>query len=110
MENRIGWVITNLWNLLIKDLEDTLRHVTRQVLEEGEGTSKDLVLKRARGLAVLAEIFQVRGHRKKLFRSFWQVLCCRLGLPVLSNSSVMAHLVCSKCWSEVAEHDISAQG
>ena len=51
-------MITNLWNLLIKDLEDTLRHVTRAVLSE-EGVDKETITKRAQGLVEVAEIFQV---------------------------------------------------
>ena len=59
VEDRIGWVITNLWNLLIKDLEETLNHVTKAVLKE-EGVSKDVLKLRAQGLAEIAKIFQVR--------------------------------------------------
>lgn len=54
----MGWVITSLWNLLVKDLEDTLRHVTRAVLT-ADDVDEDMKVKRAQALFELGDIFSV---------------------------------------------------
>ena len=58
MERRVGWVVTHLWNLLIKDAEDTLRHTCRAVLEDAD-TPQEQRTQLAEGVLEIARIFQV---------------------------------------------------
>lgn len=54
----MGWVLTHLWNLLLKDSEDTLRHVCRAVLENPE-VPQEQRTKLAEGVLEIARAFQV---------------------------------------------------
>ena len=54
----MGWVVTHLYNLLIKDAEDTIRHVCKAVLEAPE-TDVDQRKQLAEGVLHIARAFQV---------------------------------------------------
>ena len=54
----MGWTITNIWNLLTYDVEDTVYHVCKQVLDE-EDIPKDMRTTRAAAIKEIGVIFQV---------------------------------------------------
>ena len=57
-EDRMGWTITNIWNLLTYDVEDTVYTVCKQVLDE-EDIPKDMRTTRAAAIKEIGVIFQV---------------------------------------------------
>lgn len=57
-EDRMGWTITNIWNLITYDVEDVVYKVATQVLTE-EDVSKEEIKLRAEALKEIGEIFQV---------------------------------------------------
>ncbi|KAK9808094.1 hypothetical protein WJX73_004672 [Symbiochloris irregularis] len=67
LEGRMGWVITAIWNLLVKDLEDTLRHVTRAVLT-ADDVDEETKSKRAQALWELGDIFSEAKRQEDTFK------------------------------------------
>ena len=65
IERRVGWVLTHLFNLIIKDAEDTLRHVCRAVLEN-EDTPLEERKQLAEGCLEIARAFQVSWRTAEL--------------------------------------------
>eukprot|EP00884_Botryococcus_braunii_P009094 jgi/Botrbrau1/18186/Bobra.53_1s0051.1 len=57
LEERMGWTISSAWNLIVKDLEDTLRDVCRTVLQE-PGVTAPILVRRAQALHRMGVIFQ----------------------------------------------------
>ncbi len=57
LEDRMGWTITTAWNLTVKDLEDTLREVCKQVLQE-PGVLAGILIRRAQAMRHMGIIFQ----------------------------------------------------
>ena len=55
----MGWTITNIWNLLVYDVEDTCYAVAKSVLEE-EGIDDEVRKMRAAAIMEIGKIFQVR--------------------------------------------------
>ena len=62
-EDRMGWTITNIWNLLTYDVEDTVYTVCKQVLDE-EDIPKDMRTTRAAAIKEIGVIFQVSCSAK----------------------------------------------
>ena len=53
----MGWTITNIWNLLTYDVEDTVYTVCKQVLDEAD-IPKDMRTTRAAAIKEIGVIFQ----------------------------------------------------
>ncbi len=53
----MGWTISSAWNLIVKDLEDTLRSVCKAVLQE-PGVTASILVRRAQALHRMGVIFQ----------------------------------------------------
>lgn len=58
-EDRLGWLITSLWELNCKDADDTLAAVTSRVLTQAD-VSKEEIRLRAEAIKEIATVFQVR--------------------------------------------------
>ena len=54
----MGWTITNIWNLLTYDVEDTVYNVCKTLLDEAD-VSKDMRTTRAAAIKEIGVIFQV---------------------------------------------------
>lgn len=54
----MGWTITNIWNLLTYDVEDTVYGAAIRILEEG-GVNKEIIKMRAAAMKEIGVIFQV---------------------------------------------------
>jgi len=54
----MGWSITNIWNLLTYDVEDTIYSVCKAVLDEKD-IPKDMRTTRAAAIKAIGVIFQV---------------------------------------------------
>lgn len=54
----MGWTITNIWNLLTYDVEDTVYNVCKLVLDEAD-IPKDMRTTRAAAIKEIGVIFQV---------------------------------------------------
>lgn len=54
----MGWTITNIWNLLTYDVEDTVWAVCKEVLDEPD-ISKEMRTTRAAAIKEIGVIFEV---------------------------------------------------
>jgi hypothetical protein len=57
-EERLGWLITSLWELNCKDVDDTLEGVTSRVLKQADVSQEEIRL-RAEAIKEIATVFQV---------------------------------------------------
>lgn len=57
-EDRMGWTITNIWNLLTYDVEDTVYTVCKEVLDEPD-IPKEMRTTRAAAIKEIGVIFEV---------------------------------------------------
>lgn len=54
----MGWTITNIWNLITFDVEETVYTVAKMVLDES-GVDKEVLKMRAAALKEIGVIFEV---------------------------------------------------
>ena len=81
-EDRMGWTLTNIWNLITYDVEDVVYKTANKVLTE-EGVSKEEIHSRAAALKEIGEIFSVSSSKNDCqFEEIWayhiswnQVVC-----------------------------------
>lgn len=73
-EERLGWLITSLWELNCKDVDDTLEAVTSRVLKQADVSQEEIRL-RAEAIKEIATVFQVCALRHFILGSAF-ITCC----------------------------------
>ncbi len=84
----MGWSITNIWNLLTYDVEDTVYTVAKAVLDEKD-IPKDVRTTRAAAIKAIGTIFKVPSLSRIPFP--WPTVHTRLHLSKIVKAASECH-------------------